>query len=90
MRLDELGDRRRPEHPCVPHANEAAYPEASLQVKTLIESCDRPTSWPWNSHPMLVGVIALCAPVAVAVPAVIGLLTRHVGATAYDWLPALP
>ncbi len=39
-----LGDRRRPEHPDVPHANEAAYLGASLQVKTLVEISDGPRS----------------------------------------------
>ena len=61
----------------MPHANEAAYPRASLQVKTLIEIAGRPRSDPYNSDPMLIDVILLCAPVVVALPAVVALLTSH-------------
>src|SRR6476620_3210357 len=49
----KLGDRRRPEPSGVPHAKAAAYPGASLQVKTLIQVPDRLRSWPWTSHPSL-------------------------------------
>jgi hypothetical protein len=65
----------------VPHANEAAYPGLSLQVKTLIQILGRPHSEPWNSDPMLIDAILLCAPAVVALPAAVALLTSHASLT---------
>jgi hypothetical protein len=48
-----------------------------LQVKTLIEITDRAVPSPWNSAPMLIDAILLCAPVVAALPAVITVLTSH-------------